>query len=600
MAERQKILLKDSEPVESLSAYLATGGFQALKKALGMTPAAIVSEIKQSGLRGRGGAGFPTGIKWEGVINANVDFPETLNAGPGPGTGWDAVYPAVEDLHLQPAKKFLCCNCAEGEPGTYKDRFVIRRNPYQLLEGMAIAAHAIGAAQSYLCIKEIFVKEIAIMGRAIEECLAQGYLGKNVMGSGINIPLQLAQGPDSYLFGEDRALLEVVEGKPAWPRLKGVIPVHFGLYGHPTLVNNVETLCHVTHIFRNGAAWFKGIGSADTPGTTCITLSGDIKTPGVYEVPTGTTLKTLIYEYGGGPKGKRVKAVFSGPTNAVITEDRIDTPLDFGSMKKMGSGLGSGGFIVYDETACIVKAGLNFSKFLALESCGQCPSCKTGTARITEGLERVENGTATEDDVLAIAEECRAVKGQGHCFLITEEAVNISSILHYFTEEVFDHLEHGCKLPRPLILPKIKDYDAATHTFRYDLDYYQHAVELGENIWLKIDGKIDPLLFAGKRKKAFSGLVSEDNGLMGIVIQFRRYNAEVEKQLAECGFQKRFYYDTFQAVGGVATPDAIKEIARLEAVRYIKSDRGAETINELLVEIRSQSKTISPSSKPVH
>jgi hypothetical protein len=214
-------------------------------------------------------------------------------------------------------------------------------------------------------------------------------------------------------------------------------------------------------------------------------------------------------------------------------------------------------------------------------------------------LERVENGTATEDDILAIAEECRAIKGQGHCFLITEEAVNISSILHYFTEEVFDHLKHGCRLPRPLILPKIKDYDAATHTFRYDLDYYQHAVELGENIWLNIDDKIDPLLFAGKRKRAFSGLVSENNGLLGIVIVFRRYNAEVEKELAERGFQKRFFYDTFQAVGGVATPDAIKEIARIEAVRYIKSDRGAETINELLVEMRSQ-KAVSPSPKAVH
>lgn len=588
--ERQRILLKDSEPVESLSAYLARGGFEGLKKALGMPPAAIVNEIKQSGLRGRGGAGFPAGVKWEGVLKAQVSFTETLNAGVGPGTGWDSAYPPMEDLHLQPAKKFLCCNCAEGEPGTFKDRYVIRKNPYQLLEGMAIAAYAIGADKAYLCIKEVFVKEIPILLRAIEECTAQGYLGKNVLGTVIDIPLLLAKGPDSYLFGEDRALLEVVEGKPPWPRLKGVIPVHFGLYGHPTLVNNVETLCHVTHILRNGAAWFKTIGTADTPGTTCITLSGDVQRPGVYEVPMGTTLKTLIYEYGGGPKGKRVKAVFSGPTNAVITEDRLDTPLDFGSMKKIGSGLGSAGFIVYNETACIVKAGLNFSRFLALESCGQCPSCKTGTARITEHLERVENGTATEEDILAIAEECRAIKGQGHCFLVTEESVNISAILHYFTEEVFDHIKHGCRLPRPLVLPKIKDYDEASHTFHYDLDYYQHAVELGENIWLPIEGKIDPLLFAGKRKQAFSGLTSENGDALGIVILFRRYNPEVERQLAERGFQKKFFFDTFQAVGGIATLDVIKELAKLEAVKYIKADRGAHTINELLEEMKTKSK----------
>jgi len=254
----------------------------------------------------------------------------------------------------------------------------------------------------------------------------------------------------------------------------------------------------------------------------------------------------------------------------------------------MGSGLGSGGFIVYDETACIVKAGLNFSRFLALESCGQCPSCKTGTARITEGLERVEAGTATEEDVLAIAEECRAIKGQGHCFLVTEESVNISSILYYFTDEVFDHLRHGCPLPRPLILPKIKDYDEATHTFRFDLDYYHHAVELGENIWLPIEGKIDPLIFAGKRKQAFSGMTLENNGLLGIVILFRKYRPEIEEQLAERGFKKKFFFDTFQAAGGIATIDAIKELAKLEAVKYIKADRGAHTINELLEEMKSK------------
>ena len=276
----------------------------------------------------------------------------------------------------------------------------------------------------------------------------------------------------------------MIEGKPAWPRTKGIIPVLFGLYGQPTVVNNVETLCHVPHIIQKGADWFRSIGSPDTPGTTCITLSGDVNRQGIYEVPTGTSLKTVIDEYGGGPRGKRVKAVFSGPTNAVITEDKLDTPLDFGSMKKMGSGLGSGGFIVYDETACILKAGLNFSRFLALESCGQCPSCKGGTARITQRLERLEQGRGTAEDVLAIAEECREIKGQGHCFLVTEESVNISSILHHFTEEVLQHVENGCRLDRPLPLPKMKDFDEESHTFYYDEEYYAHVAAEGQDFFL--------------------------------------------------------------------------------------------------------------------
>lgn len=465
MVERPRILLQDAGPVQTLSDYLARGGFQAFRKALGMPQQTIVDEVKRSGLRGRGGAGFPAGIKWEGVLKRSKDF------------------------HGLPAVKYLCCNAAEGEPGTFKDRNLIRKNPYQLLEGIAIASYATGASKSYIAIKEIFVKEIPILKRALEECTEQGYLGHNALGSGHDIVVLVAYGPDSYLFGEDRALLEVIEGKPPWPRTKGIIPVLFGLFGQPTVVNNVETLSHVPHIILKGADWFKSIGTADTPGTTCITLSGDVNRPGIYEVPTGTPLKTLIYEYGGGPQGKRVKAVFSGPTNAVITENKLDTPLDFGSMKRIGSGLGSGGFIVYDETACILKAGLNFSKFLALESCGQCPSCKTGTTRITERLERLEKGRGTEEDMLVIAEECRTIKGQGHCFLVTEEAVNISSILYHFTDEVLEHVERGCPMDRPLPLPKMKDFDEESQTFYYDEEYYVHTTVQGMNPWLTIESK---------------------------------------------------------------------------------------------------------------
>jgi len=455
----QKILLEQEAPFLTLSAYLAAGGFQALKRALTLMPMDIINEIKRANLRGRGGAGFPTGIKWDGVHKKVVD---TLGF---------------------PAKRQLVCNGSEGEPGTYKDRYLIKKNPYTLIEGMMIGSYAIGTHNAIICIKEIFKKEIAILERAIQECIAAGYVGDKVMGSSHNLPLTIALGPDSYLLGEDRAQLEVIEGKPAWPRAKGIIPVEYGLWGQPTVVNNVETLATVPHIILKGADWFKSIGTADTPGTMIFTLTGDVHRPGLYELPMGTPLRTLIEVYGEGVRMDRtVKAVFSGPTNAVIPASKLDTPLDFGSMKKIPSGLGSGGFIVYDNTACIIKAGLNFSRFLAIESCGQCTSCKTGTGRITRRLELLESGQATEQDALSIMEDCQHIKGQGRCFLVTEEGMEINSIFYHFPEDVVEHVEFGCLSNRSLVMPKIKDFDEATHTFVFDEAYYDRSAQEGRRI----------------------------------------------------------------------------------------------------------------------
>jgi len=454
-----RILLLRDEPLQTLEDYLAQGGFLALKKALSMKPMEVIHEIKKANLRGRGGAGFPTGIKWEGIRAATID------------------------AHGLPAKKYLVCNSSEGEPGTYKDRYLIQKNPYSLLEGMAIASYAMGTTNAIICIKEVFKKEIAILKRAIHECTTEGYLGENVLGSGQTLPIEIAFGPDSYLLGEDRAMLEVVEGKPAWPRAKGMIPVYYGLWGNPTAVNNVETLSNVPHIIRNGADWFKSIGTADSPGTMIFTLVGDVNRPGVYELPMGTSLKTLIDVYGEGTKADcHLQAVFSGPTNAVIPASKIDTPLDFKSMRAIPSGLGSGGFTVYDNTACILKAGLNFSRFLAIESCGQCTSCKTGTGRITYRLERLEKGIATVEDTLAIMEDCQHIRGQGRCFLITEEGIEIGSIFYQFPEEVAEHIEYGCLKGRPLPLPKIKDFDETTHTFTFDEEYYNRSFAEGRYI----------------------------------------------------------------------------------------------------------------------
>lgn len=457
--EEQRILLRHDKPFTSLEDYLETGGFEALKKALDMTPMQIIDVIKKSFLRGRGGAGFPAGIKWEGVRNNE------------------------SGAHGLAPKRYLVCNFSEGEPGTYKDRFLIQKNPYSLIEGMMIASYAIGTVNAIICIKEIYKREIDILERALQECRLAGFVGDNVLGKGHDFPLEIALGPDSYLLGEDRAQLEVIEGKPAWPRAKGIIPVYVGLYSQPTVVNNAETLSTVPHIIKNGPEWFKSIGTADSPGTMIFTLTGDVKYPGMYELPMGTPLSTLINVYGGGPLlGRHIQAVFSGPTNAVIPADKLDTPLDYGSMRKIPSGLGSGGYTVLDNTACVLSMGLKFSKFLALESCGQCTSCKAGTGRITRNLERLEAGEGTEEIVLAILEDCQSIKGSGHCYLCTEEGIEIGSIFYNFPEVIVEHLEYGCLKDRDLVMPKIKYYDEATHTFTFDTGYYENCAALGKEI----------------------------------------------------------------------------------------------------------------------
>jgi NADH-quinone oxidoreductase subunit F len=434
MTDLRKILLQDEEPVHTLEHYRSKGGFQALKKALEMSPGEIIDLVKRSGLRGRGGAGFPAGIKWDGVSKKEID------------------------ILGRPATRYLVCNFAEGEPGTYKDRYLMSRNPYYLIEGMAIASHAIGAPTAVICIKEIFHKEIDILTRVLEECYGASYLGENILGSGKNIVIELATGPDSYLLGEDRALLEVIEGKPAWPRWKGIIPVEYGLHGQPTCVNNVETLSHVPHIIQNGPDWFRSIGTPDTPGTTIITLTGDVEQPGMYEVPMGTSLKSVIYDMGGGPKlGRRIQAVFSGPTNAVIPASKIDTPLDFGSMRKIPSGLGSGGFIVYDDTACMVEVAEVFARFLWVESCGQCPACKLGTGRITEALEELGAGTGSSATLATLHRQLLTVGSGNRCFLPVEAQQVVGSILRAFPEDVVAHLEGRCPSPREIPLPKIVD-----------------------------------------------------------------------------------------------------------------------------------------------
>lgn len=431
--EKRIVLPLDLEPIRTLEEYRAKGGLSGLNKARAMSPRDVIAEVKKAGLRGRGGAGFPTAIKWEGLVS---DTSPT---------------------------KYTVCNGSEGEPGTFKDRYLIRRNPYQLLEGILIAAYAVSAKQAFLGLKAKFVPELVRVRGALKE-LEQAKVVKEGY-------LQIVLGPDEYLFGEEKALLEVIDGRGAMPRIMPpyLQGVHFTPTEYnPTAVNNVETMSNLPNILSRGADWFRTLGSADTPGTMIFTLCGDVKNPGVYELPMGTKLRALLEKIGGGPVGKYpFKAVFSGVANRAITPDQFDTPLDFGSMRAAGSGLGSGGFIVYDESVCMVKVALRFSGFLASESCGQCVPCNSGSRRITEHLSLIESGKGTQDNIDRILTECGMITNQTRCFLPAEESALVSSMLTKFRREFDSHLKGPCPLERHPILAKIDDFDEQTREFRY-------------------------------------------------------------------------------------------------------------------------------------
>ena len=416
-------LLPD-DPLD-LEGYLALGGGEGLRAALKLPPDEVIEEVRRSGLRGRGGAGFPTGTKWRSVR---------------------------EDEH---PRKFLAVNGAEGEPGTFKDRWLMRRNPYAVLEGTAIAAHAIGAEHAYLGVKAGFETEIERLGRAMREMEGEGILGPT--------PLQVVPGPDEYLFGEEKALLEVIEGNPPLPRI--VPPYMEGLFRepgqpNPTVVNNVETVANVPFILREGADAFREVGTESSPGTMIFTISGDVQRPGVHELSLGRSVYDLVFDVGGGPaEGRKVKAVFPGASSTVLSLEQVDTPLDFDAMRQVGSGLGSGGFVVYDDTACIVRTTLTYSRFLYVESCAQCPACKHGTGQITGLLERIDRGEGSESDLETILARALTVTDAQRCALPTGETLLVQSAVQQFWEEFAGHLGRACQSDREIPVPKFVDYD---------------------------------------------------------------------------------------------------------------------------------------------
>ena len=444
--------LLPAEPITSLDAYLATetGGL-GLQAATRMGPGRVIDELGRSGLRGRGGGGFPTGRKWAGVAGQ-------------PGS-----------------TRYVVANGAEGEPATFKDRALMRANPYQLVEGVLIAAFVMGASRAFIALKAAFEQEREAVTRAIAEMQEAGLGG--------DWELTVVAGPGEYLFGEEKALLEVIEGKPPLPRL---LPPHeHGLFAtvqmgweasapsaqagqsNPTLVNNVETLSNVPHILALGAEWFRSMGTAGAPGNIVTTVVGDVVAPDVGEVELGTPLRRVIDAVGSGlGAGRSVKAVFSGVANPVVTADRLDTALDYDAFRAIGSGLGAAGFAVYDDTACMVEVARQFSRFLSVESCGQCPPCKRGSGEITDRLARIEAGTGTDRDVEEIGYWLDRVTDGNRCYLAVEEQQMVASVLTAFPEEFAAHLDGaGCPRPRPIPLPLITELGGGSVT--YDERHYR-------------------------------------------------------------------------------------------------------------------------------
>jgi NADH:ubiquinone oxidoreductase subunit F (NADH-binding) len=370
------------------------------------------------------------------------------------------------------------CNAAEGEPGTFKDRALLRHDPYRVLEGLAIASFAIGADAAYIATKARYEREAERLASAIAETQAAGLFA--------DLVINLVLGPDEYLFGEEKALLEVIEGHDPLPRL--LPPYEHGLFAtdvqtgwqsvdapttrgaqgqaNPTLVNNVETLAHVPRILREGGGWFRSMGTAESPGTTVATVVGDVAVPFVGEIELGTPLWDLIAEAGGLHEGRQVQAVFSGVANAAITADKLGAPVSYEGLAAAGSGLGSAGFIVYDDSACMVEVARELSRFLYVESCGQCRSCKFGSGEITRALDLVAAGGATERDIEVVGARLLSVTDQTRCYLAAEEQILISSILRSYPEEFALHLEGRCSVePRAIHVPKLVEVAGGVATY---------------------------------------------------------------------------------------------------------------------------------------
>jgi NADH-quinone oxidoreductase subunit F len=407
-----------------LKDYEARGGYQALRKVLagegGMTPDQVVAEVKGSGLRGRGGAGFPTGLKWSFM-------PRAL-----------------------PVQKYLVCNSDEGEPGTCKDRDILAYNPHIVIEGMIIAAYAMGITVGYNYIHGEIFEVYDRFEEALEEARAAGYLGDNILGSNHSFQLHAFHGFGAYICGEETALLESLEGKKGQPRFKPPFPASFGMYGKPTTINNTETFAAVPWIIRNGGQAYLECGKPNNGGTKIYSMVGDVERPGNYEVPMGTPFATLLELAGGVKGGKKLKAVIPGGSSAPVLPAAVmmECTMDYDSIAKAGSMLGSGAVIVMDETRCMVKSLLRLSYFYSHESCGQCTPCREGTGWLWRLVNRIEHGQGKVEDLALLDSVAENIMGRTICALGDAAAMPVRGMLKHFRDEFVHHIEHKtCVVP---------------------------------------------------------------------------------------------------------------------------------------------------------
>lgn len=405
----------------TLATYSSIGGYAQWKKILSekIPPEKIIDAVKLSALRGRGGAGFPSGLKWSFIRR---------------------------DL---PGQKYILCNADEGEPGTCKDRDILRFNPHQVIEGMLIGAYAMGATIGYNYIRGEYWEPYERFEAALQEARDAGLMGKNILGSGVDFELHTHLGAGAYICGEETAMMESLEGKRGLPRNKPPFPAGRGLYGKPTTINNVETYASIPVILEKGSEWFLELGKPNNGGCKIFSVTGHVNKPGNYEIPLGTPFKTLLEMAGGVRGGRRLKAVIPGGSSMPIlpAEVMMSLDMDFDSLQKAGSGLGSGAVIVLDETVCIVKLLERISKFYMHESCGQCTPCREGTGWLYRLTHAIEQGRGSKEDIDTLRRSAKNIEGRTICAFGEAAAWPVGGCLKHFYDEFVYHVEHGCCMP---------------------------------------------------------------------------------------------------------------------------------------------------------
>ena len=414
-AKQKRIALHNCGVIdpENIEQYIGQDGYEALGKVLTeMTPQEVVDVIKDSGLRGRGGGGFPTGVKWQLALNQPGD------------------------------EKYVICNADEGDPGAFMDRSILEGNPHSVLEALAIAGYAIGAHYGYIYIRAEYPIAVERLETAISQAKESGLLGKNILGTGFDFDIEIRLGAGAFVCGEETALIQSIHGQRGMPVPKPPYPAESGVWGKPTIINNVETYANITQIIMNGADWFKSIGTKNSPGTKVFALGGKITNTGLVEIPMGTTLREIIYEIGGGcPNRKQFKAVQTGgPSGGCLTEEQLDTPIDFDELVKLGSMMGSGGMIVLDEDNCMVDVARFYMDFIVDESCGKCTPCRVGTKRMLEILEKICNGEGTMESLDELETLAHTIQDTALCGLGQSAPNPVLSTLEHFRDEYVTHI----------------------------------------------------------------------------------------------------------------------------------------------------------------